>query len=283
VKKHSIKIVFAILLVLFCTWPASAEVECDVEQIINLGEKPIDMVSSARGTYLFVLTDDGVIHIYDSKGNIKGDINVGRHIDHIACGPTENSLLLKSKKEKEIQKIAFEFIEKIDTEGSPYMGNANAPIVITVFSDYQCPYCARLSPTFDQVMAHNKDTVKIVFKNFPLPMHGYARNAAAAALVANKMGEFLKFHEALYENRTQLSDEKVLKIATSLGLNPDEFEKEMKSKEIQNKINQDIRDAEKAGATGTPTIFINGRRLRDRSLEGFQDVIDNLLKKKNKD
>lgn len=111
-------------------------------------------------------------------------------------------------------------------------------------------------------------------------MHGYARSAAAAALAAYKMGKFGEFQDALYENRYQLNDENMLKIAARLGLDPDEFEKEMKSKEIQNKINQDIRDAEKAGATGTPTVFINGRRLRDRSLAGFQDVIDTLLKKK---
>ena len=110
-------------------------------------------------------------------------------------------------------------------------------------------------------------------------MHGYARNAAAAALTAHKMGKFPAFHEALYDNMRWLSDEKIREIAADLGLDPDEFEKEMNSKEIQKKIDEDMIEAETAGTTGTPTIFINGRRLRNRSLEGFQAIIDAQLNK----
>lgn len=110
-------------------------------------------------------------------------------------------------------------------------------------------------------------------------MHKYARNAAAAALAADSMGKFWEFHEELYKNMKKLSDKKVREIATNLGLDPDEFFKVMKSKKIQNKINKDMRDAKEAGVSGTPAIFINGRRLRDRSIEGFQDIIDTQLKK----
>lgn len=111
-------------------------------------------------------------------------------------------------------------------------------------------------------------------------MHGYARDAAAAALTAYKMGKFWEFHEALYENSYQLSDEKIREIASSLGLDPDAFEQEMKSIEIQKKIDQDMIEAEKAGVTGTPSVFVNGRRLRNRSIDGFQDIINTLLNKK---
>lgn len=134
-------------------------------------------------------------------------------------------------------------------------------------------------PTLDQVIEKNKDTVKLVIKNYPLSMHSYARNAAAAALAADSMGKFWEFHEALYKNK-KLDDKKVREIASKLGLDPDEFIKIMKSEAIQDKISEDIRDAKKAGVHGTPTIFINGKLLRDRSIEGFQDAIDEQLKKK---
>ncbi len=134
-------------------------------------------------------------------------------------------------------------------------------------------------PTLDQVIEKNKDTVKLVIKNYPLSMHSYARNAAAAALAADSMGKFWEFHEALYKNK-KLDDKKVREIASKLGLDPDEFIKIMKSEAIQDKISEDIRDAKKAGVHGTPTIFINGKLLRDRSIEGFQDAIDERLKKK---
>lgn len=125
------------LIVLAFPWPASAKIEWEIDQVINPGEKPLDMVTSNRGTYLFILTDDGIVHVYDSDGNIKDEINVGKNVDHIACGSKENILLLKSKKSEEIQKIAFEFIEKINTAGSPYKGKADAPVVIVEFTDYQ--------------------------------------------------------------------------------------------------------------------------------------------------
>jgi len=128
------------------------------------------------------------------------------------------------------------------------------------------------------VIEKNRDTVKIVIKNYPLNMHSFARNAAAAALAADSMGKFWEFHEALYKNK-KLDDEKLREIATSLGLDPDKFENKMKSKDIQNKINQDKQDARKAEVSGTPTVFINGKRLNNRSVKGFQDEIDEQLKK----
>ena len=126
----------------------------------------------------------------------------------------------------------------------------------------------------------NKDTVKLVIKNYPLKMHQYARNAAAAALAADSLGKFWEFHEELYKNSKKLNDEKVREIAANLGLDPEELLKEMKSDKIQSKIDRDMTDAKTAGIGGTPTIFINGNLLRDRSIEGFQAIIDSQLKKK---
>jgi protein-disulfide isomerase len=130
----------------------------------------------------------------------------------------------------------------------------------------------------DQVIEKNKNTVKIVIKNYPLKMHSYARNAAAASLAAASMGKFWEFHEALFKNK-KLDDKKLREMVASFGFDPDEFENKMKSKEIQNKIDQDKLDGKKAGISGTPTIFINGKLLRNRSLKGFQDMIDSELKK----
>lgn len=135
-------------------------------------------------------------------------------------------------------------------------------------------------PLLDLVIEKNKDTVKLVFKNYPLPNHRYARKAAAAVLAADTKGKYWEFHEALFENIRQLGDEKVREIATSLGLDADEIEKEMKSKKIQAIINQDIRDGKKAGVQGTPAIFINGRQLKNVSLQGIQDIINDQLKKR---
>ncbi|MGD9159736.1 MAG: thioredoxin domain-containing protein [Desulfobacteraceae bacterium] len=278
-KRYLIKIIFLICMCLICPLSASAEVDWSVQQIIDFEQKPVDIVMSSRGSYMYVLTEDGIIHIYDSSGNLKGRIEAGKNVDQIASGSKENILILKSKKNKEIRTISVEFIKEINIEGSPYKGNADAPVVIVVFTDYQCGYCGRLLPKLNQVIEKNKDTVKIVTKNLPLRMHKNARKAAAAALTAYSMGKFDEFHEELYKNAAQLDDKKVGEMATSFGLNPDEFIKEMKSKKIQNEIKRDMRDAEKAGVRATPTVFVNGRRLKNLSITGFQHAIDAQLKK----
>lgn len=129
------------------------------------------------------------------------------------------------------------------------------------------------------MLENNAGKVKIVFKNFPLRRHKYATKAAMAALAADKYGKFWKFHDQLFLEYNKLNDQKIREIAQNLGLNGEEFEKMMKNPKILAKIQQDILDGRQAGVTGTPTVFVNGRRLRDWSPNGFQVLIDKALEK----
>ena len=121
--------------------------------------------------------------------------------------------------------------------------------------------------------------VKLAFKHFPLRNHKFARKAAIASLAAKKQGKFWEFHDKLFENVSRLSDQKIREIARELGLNQEAFEREMKAQDLQGRISRDIRDGKEAGVRGTPTIFVNGRRLKSRGLEGFQILIEKELKK----
>ena len=132
-------------------------------------------------------------------------------------------------------------------------------------------------PLLEQVLEKNPDTVKLVFKHFPIQRHEFATKAAAAALVAGRRGKFWEYHDRLFENFDKLDDNKLLEIAKELGFDPQEFEKNMKDPEILAKVRQDSRDGHIAGVRGTPTIFINGRLLKDRTLTGFQALIDKEL------
>jgi protein-disulfide isomerase len=129
------------------------------------------------------------------------------------------------------------------------------------------------------VLENNAGKVKLVFKNFPLRRHKFAMKAAMAALAADKQGKFWKFHDQLFLEYDKLSDQKIGEIARNLGFNSEEFEKMMKNPKISAKIQQDILDGQEAGITGTPTIFVNGRRLREVSLNGLQMLIDKELNK----
>ena len=106
--------------------------------------------------------------------------------------------------------------------------------------------------------------------------------AAVAALAADSQGKFWEFHDLLFKNYNKLSDQKIQEIAQAVGLNLEEYEKKKKDPAIKRKVNQDFSDGRQAGVRGTPTIFINGIRLRDRSLKGFQTAIDKQLQKLGK-
>ena len=121
--------------------------------------------------------------------------------------------------------------------------------------------------------------VKIVYKNFPIRSHKYSEPSAKAALAAERQGKFWPFHDRLYAHYKDLSDEKIREIAGRLKLDMAQFEKDRKDPEIAGKVRADIRDGRKAGVRGVPTVFINGRRLRKRSLQGFSEMIEKELQK----
>ena len=123
--------------------------------------------------------------------------------------------------------------------------------------------------------------VKLVIKHFPiLSLHQYARKAAIAALAAGKQGKFWEVHEKLFASQKDLSDAKVEAIARELGLNMEQFNKDLKDPAIASLIDRDMNNGRQASVQGTPTIFVNGRPFNQRSLQGFQQVIDTELKKK---
>jgi len=137
-------------------------------------------------------------------------------------------------------------------------------------------------PVLEQVLEKNPENVKFAFKNYPLRNHKFAMKAAIAALAAGSEGKFWEFHDELYKNYNKLSDQKIREIALGLGFDQAEFEKRMSDPKIAAMIRQDLQDGAKAGVRGTPTIFINGRRLKNRSLPGFQAAIDKELQRLGK-
>jgi len=133
-------------------------------------------------------------------------------------------------------------------------------------------------PVLEQVFEKYPKQVKIVFKNFPLRSHNFAMKAAAAVLAAEKQGKFWEYHDLLFQNYNKLNDQKIRDISLQLGLDQTEFEKATNDPMIQKRISQDVRDGQQAGVRGTPSIFVNGRLLRDRTLKGFETAIDAELK-----
>jgi protein-disulfide isomerase len=135
-----------------------------------------------------------------------------------------------------------------------------------------------LAPLLEQVLEKNPKTVKIVFKNFPIRSHRFAVSAALAALAAGRQGKFWEFHDELFINHNQLDEEKFQQIADGLKLNKDQFEKDRQDPLLLEIVKHDFNQGIEAGVNSVPTVFVNGRRLKQRSLDGFQKLIDKELK-----
>lgn len=110
-------------------------------------------------------------------------------------------------------------------------------------------------------------------------MHKFADPAARAALAARQQGKYWEFHDELFATK-KLSDQSIADIAVKLGLDVEKWKKDMNSPEVRQQVNTDMQDAQKAGVSGTPTIFVNGRLLKNRSIQGFQQQINEELNKK---
>lgn len=128
-------------------------------------------------------------------------------------------------------------------------------------------------PLIEQVLDKNPDTVKLVFMNMPLNFHKFADPSARAALAAHKQGKFWEFHDELFRTKP-LNTNTINNVAAKIGLDIEQYNKDMQSKEIRSRLNKDMLEAQKAGVTGTPTIFINGKKLQNRSPQGFQAMIN---------
>lgn len=117
----------------------------------------------------------------------------------------------------------------------------------------------------------------MVFKHFPLRSHKYAMKAAQATMAADKQGKFWEFHDLLFKDYSNLNDQKVAEIRTGLNLDAEQFERDMSDPAIKAQIDADVRNGNSAGVRGTPTVFINGKLLRDKSLNGFIRQINQTL------
>jgi protein-disulfide isomerase len=134
-------------------------------------------------------------------------------------------------------------------------------------------------PLFEQVLDKYPENVKIVYKHYPLPFHQQALPAALASLAAAEQGKFWEYHDELFRNQNSLSGEKYLEIAQNLGLDLDKFSLDVMRPSLRKKVEEDIADGKKAGVTGTPSIYVNGRRVKNRDFVTMSRLIDAELAK----
>ena len=138
------------------------------------------------------------------------------------------------------------------------LGPEDAEVTIVEFFDYRCGYCKRSMDWLLETAENNPDTVRVVFKEFPI-LSPESRDAALAALAAGRQGKYTEMHTALMESKSDYSEEAINEIAEDVGVDVDKMRADMQSRELQQQISDVRTQAIEVGAEATPTFFVNGR------------------------
>jgi len=149
----------------------------------------------------------------------------------------------------------------VDPARDHILGPASAPLTLVEYADFECPFCARATGVAKEVRKHFGDSLRYVFRHLPLPdVHPYAEVAAAAAEAAGAQGRFWDMHDLLFAHQDQLELEDLAGYAGRLGLDVEDFLRDIDEQRHASRIREDVADAEASGARGTPTFFVGNRR-----------------------
>ena len=166
----------------------------------------------------------------------------------------------------------------VDVKRDGILGRTYAPVTFVVFTDYMCPFCRRYDETLEDLRKVNPTRLRVVIKQRPLAFHHNAPAAAAAALCARDAGQtfFERLHKALMATPTEdLPTESLVKMAKKGGLEPQEFRTCLQSSKTATRLKADADLADKVGASGTPTTFVNGLKVVGaRSLAEMKAIVE---------
>jgi predicted DsbA family dithiol-disulfide isomerase len=195
---------------------------------------------------------------------------------------THDAFVARLKKEYGYKSYLEPLRLKLETAGFPSLGPDNAPITIVEFSDFECPFCGGLFPTLKQVEKEYADKLRVVYRQFPLnSIHPHAEKAAEAALCANDQQHFWEFHDSMFSNQKELSIADLKQRAVDMKLDTEKFNQCIESGRQADAIQKDIQEGARAGVTGTPAIFINGRFLSgNQPYQTIKDLIEDELQRK---
>lgn len=140
-------------------------------------------------------------------------------------------------------------------------GNSNAPIELVEYGDYQCPHCGRAYPIVKNIQGRFGDSLKFVFRNFPLTkIHPQAKIASVATEAAARQGKFWEMHDIIFENQKRLHNTAIMEYAGQVGLDLQQFTRDLDDAELIRKVEADFENGLRSGVNATPTFFINGEK-----------------------
>jgi len=234
------------------------------------------------------VTDEAISEFYEGNKSRMS----GRSLEEMT--PQIRNYLANRQRTESRQKLVTALRAKYETKifleperadvqvgDSPSKGPADAPVTIVEFSDFQCPYCARVLPSIEETLATYGDQVRFVFRQFPLNIHANAQKAAEASLCAREQDKFWELHDAMFADQRGLADDGLKSKAAALGLDTEKFNACLDSDKYAAQVSADMQHGRSVGVGGTPALFINGRFLNGAvPFSTISKVIDDELSRK---
>ncbi len=231
-------------------------------------------------------TEADVAKFYsENKTRINGDLNsvrnqIAEYLLELERRRLEQALSDRLRQGADVRLLIAEPErphQLISVDDDPIRGEAKAPVTVVEFTDFQCPACASMHPILEDVLKTYGNKVRFVVRDFPLSQHVNARKAAEAANAAHAQGKFFEYAALLFKRQNALDVPSLKKYATELGLDRKRFDAALDSGTYAAEVKHDIEEGEIYGIDSTPTIFVNGLKLRTLSAEGLRTAIDHAL------
>ncbi len=267
-------------MLLMGTDPIQAKIEWSQVKHLALDEKPIDIAASSDGASVYILTKKNILVYSIKDGRILDTMPLEQKFTSIEIAPKSNTLLLASASGKTVSIRTLSETIELPIGASPVIGAPAAPVTLTAFMDFQCPYCSREFPVLEQLLKKYPNDLKVIIKHFPLRSHKFAAEAAVAALAADKQGKYLELTRILMKNFRSLNEETLKTYAEEVGVDLEKLQQDRQDSAHSQQIKNDRQLARKAGVRGVPSLYINGLPVKNRSLQGMAAMIDQELKKK---
>ncbi len=195
-------------------------------------------------------------------------IQVVRYYREIASGNPAGTSLAELRQDAKI--------DLLHNGDDPSVGPATAPIIITAFEDFQCPYCFQAQPFLKKLLAKYSGDIRFIYKDFPLQsIHPDAQSAAEAAQCAHEQGKFWEYHDVLFSNQDRFAEAFYRATAKEVGLNITAFNECLATGKYKQAISQDVELGRTLGVVGTPTFFINGELFA----QGYSGDLDGEFEK----
>lgn len=180
---------------------------------------------------------------------------------------------MREQASAEAEKLVAANIDELNNNANtPFVGPKDAKVTVVEFFDYSCGYCHRLFPELKKVMDANPD-VKFVFKPLAF-VSAVSKDAAKATLAANKQGKFIELHNALFDVKGMLTNEKIKSVAEEQGLDMVKFDSDLNSDEVAQELNAISQLSNKIQVNGVPVLFINGKMVQTLSGNDIQNAIN---------